>query len=453
MDNNQTTATETTIRCSNCGHQFATQVYAYIDVMKEPRAKALLLSGQINTAQCPACGALNTLGTPLLYHDATKELLIALVPMELNMNKDEQERAIGQLMNQLPRDNFKGYMFSPRRAMTMQGLIEQVLEADGVTKEMIEEQKQRVALAQKLAEAETQEALISLIQANDDKIDERFMMTLSSLAQRMSDTGQAQLAQHIARMQGVIVENSSYGATLREQQQQQSVVLQEVADSIQALGEGAQRAHFLDLALSYAEQDLHLQALVSLARPAFDHEFFQMLTNRIEGAPADQRPPMEKVREAILQVTTAIDQQQEVAMQQAARFLQAVVNHQNPRELLIANAQLVDDMFMQVLEVNIQQAEQQKNIQLLTRLKEIQQVVYQVLQSSLDPELRFINELLSSDEITAAQMINERIDEFGPDILEVMDAVENLLEQQQGDPALVSRLHQLRIQIEAQLQA
>ncbi|TVR18627.1 MAG: hypothetical protein EA396_14955 [Anaerolineaceae bacterium] len=453
MENNQTTATETMIRCSNCGHQFPAQVYAYIDVMKEPRAKALLLSGQINTAQCPACGATNAMGTPLLYHDATKELLIALVPMELNMNKDEQERAIGQLMNQLPKDNFKGYMFSPRRAMTMQGLIEQVLEADGVTREMIEEQKQRVTLAQELAEAETQEALVSLIQANDDKIDERFMMTLSSLVQRMSETGQAQLAQHIVRVQDVIVENSSYGETLREQQQQQGAVLQEVADSIQAMGEGAQRADFLDLALSYAEEDMHLQALVSLARPAFDHEFFQMLTNRIESAPAEERLPMEKVREAVLQVTTAIDQQQEVAMQQAARFLQAVVNHQNPRELLIANAPLVDDMFMQVLDVNIQQAEQQKNIQLLTRLKEIQQTVYQVLQSSLDPELRFLNELLQADEADTPQMIAERIDEFGPNILEVMDAVENLLEQQQSNPALVSRLHQIREQIQAQLQA
>ncbi|MFN8450295.1 MAG: hypothetical protein U0521_17340 [Anaerolineae bacterium] len=44
----------------------------------------------------------------------------------------------------LPQQSMKGYLFQPRRALTMQGLIEQVLQADGVTPEMIGEQRARV---------------------------------------------------------------------------------------------------------------------------------------------------------------------------------------------------------------------------------------------------------------------------------------------------------------------
>ncbi len=447
---NPTTANETLIRCSNCGAQFPTRIYSYIDVTQEPRAKALLLAGQVNIAVCPTCGAQNNLASPLLYHDATKELLIALVPLELNMSKDEQERAIGQMMNRLPKDNFKGYMFSPKRSITMQGLIEQVLEADGVTKEMLDAQKARVQLAQQFVEAESQEALVALIQANDSQIDERFVTTLTALAQRVLETGQQELAQHIATVQQIVIANSAFGEELAERQRQQNVIVQEVANAIEKLGAGAQREDFLDLALTYAGQDMHLQALVSLARPAFDYDFFQLFTTRIGQAPADQREMMESVRDNILKVTTAIDQQQQMMLQQAASFLQAVINNPQPREMLIANAPLVDDTFMQVLEMNIQQAEQQANIQLSTRLKEVQQVAYEVLQSQMEPELRFVNELLQMDEADAQQAIIDHAGSFGEELLEVMQAIESLLEQQ-GNAPLMARLQSLRALVSTQL--
>lgn len=450
MNNNQTNATETVIRCSNCGMQFPTYVYSYIDAVQEPRAKALLLSGQINSAPCPSCGNVNQMTAPLLYHDATKELLIALVPMELNLNKDEQERTIGQMMNRLPKENFKGYMFNPRRSISMQGMIEQILEADGVTKEMIEEQKARVQLAQKFVEVGSEEALLTLIQENDEKIDERFVSTLTALAQRVLESGQQELAQHILTIQQVIVSNSSLGAQMAERQQLQQQAVQEVTLELEQLGTGADRAQFLDLALSYVEKDLHLQALVTLVRPAFDSAFFDLMIARINEALPDEKAKFEKVRDNILKVTTAIDQQQQMVIQQAAGFLQAVINENDPQSVLMENAHLVDDVFMQVLEMNLRQAEQQANIPLLTRLKEVQQMAYEVLQSQITPELRFINDLLGVEEAVAQQMIVEKIGEFGAEILEVMQAISSLLEQQ-GNQELLARLQALYTFAENQL--
>lgn len=70
------------IRCSNCGQPFNAHVYSYIDAQKDPQAKGLLVNQQINRFQCPNCGNVNVVLAPLLYHDAVKEMLIACVPME-----------------------------------------------------------------------------------------------------------------------------------------------------------------------------------------------------------------------------------------------------------------------------------------------------------------------------------------------------------------------------------
>jgi hypothetical protein len=68
---------------------------------QEPQAKVRLLTGHLNTIRCPNCGAPNTVLTPLLYHDPEKELLIAFVPMELGLSKQDQEKTIGDMMREL----------------------------------------------------------------------------------------------------------------------------------------------------------------------------------------------------------------------------------------------------------------------------------------------------------------------------------------------------------------
>ena len=437
---NQTSQGERLIQCQNCGTQFPAQVHSYIDVTENPQAKQQLLTGQLNVAICPNCGTLNSMAVPLLYHDPTKELLIAHVPMALDMQKDEQERIIGQLMNQLPKDNFKGYMFNPTRAMTQQGLIEQVLEADGVTKEMIDEQKQRVELAQQFVEAGSEENLNQLIQTHDAQIDERFITTLTMMAQRVMESGQQQVAQHILAIQQHVIAQSSYGEELIAKQQAQAAIIEAVSEEIEALDDKAGREDFFQMALRYADDDDRLQALVGLVRPMFDYEFFQLVTPRIGEAPADQREQIETMRDKLLELTAAIDQQQQAAMQQAASFLQTVINHQQAEQLLAANMHLVDDLFMQVLQMNIQEADKRKDIQTAARLKEVQQMVYNLLQSQMTPELRFINDLLDvEDEAEAERMISAQAAEFGIQLLEVIDAVEDIL-RQQGNQDLLVRL-------------
>ncbi|MCL4255082.1 MAG: hypothetical protein KJ043_15055, partial [Anaerolineae bacterium] len=250
------------IRCSSCGTPFSIPVHSILDVSETPQFKNLLLAGRLNTAPCPNCGTMNTVITPLLYHDPSKELLIAMVPMELNLNKDDQERLIGNMMNRLPKGNFKGYMFNPRRAMTTQGMVNQILEADGITQEMMDEQRARINLVQQCLEATSEEALQQLVSDNDAQMDDRFFQAFSLVIQRTLEDGQPQIAQQMLSIQTRVVELSSYGKALMAKQAQQEQIIEEVASQLETFVERISRENVLKLAISYAEQDDHLQALV-----------------------------------------------------------------------------------------------------------------------------------------------------------------------------------------------
>lgn len=442
-----------TIRCSACGTPFAVNVRSYVDVDQQPQAKSVLLSGRLNNFACPNCQTINAVATPLLYHDPGSELLIAHVPMELNLNKDQQEKVIGDMLNQMPKDNFKGYMFNPRRAMTLQGLIDQVLEADGITPEMMQEQRRRIQLAQQLIEAKSQDEFEVLIRERDAEIDGQLFQAMTAMAQRMLESGRQDVAQAILMRQSMVAQLSSYGQELLQRQEAQEQIVEEVAQDIEALGDQPQREDFLELSIRYADNEEHLQALVGLARPAFDYQFFEEMTVRIGQSPAQERDSLQALRQKILGFTTAIDQQQQHALRNAAGFLQAALQHENPEEFLRENMAMIDDTFMAVLSANIQHAEQQKDTQTSARLRQLYELVVSILREHMQPELVFVNELLAvEDEAEASVMVAEQAREYGDDLLEVMDAVEQVLKSQ-GDDEMVQRLQSLRIEAAQALQA
>jgi hypothetical protein len=445
---------QTTIRCSNCGQPYAAVVRNVVDVAKDPQGKALLLAGQLNTSQCPNCGTVNALSVPLMYHDASKELLVALVPMELNMNKDQQERVVGDLMKALPKENFKGYMFNPKRALTMQGLMELVLQADGVTPEMMEEQRKRVSLIQDLVEA-SDEDLVKLITENDSKIDMQFFQTMGMMAQRLAQSGRPDVAERILQTQQVLLQFSTLGKELVEQQAKQEEVVEEVAREVQALGAQAQRSDFLALARKYMDDGQRLQALVGLVRPVFDAQFFQELTVAIGQEAASERPKLEALRDTLTQLTEIIDQQSQMQVQQAVSMLQAMLNMplEALDDTLRDNLPLINDTFMAVLTANIQEAERRQDTASATRLRQIYERVVAILQENMQPELVFVNQLLSAQSDAEAQaMLQQGVEQFGDSVLDVMDAIGEVLNAQ-GEFETLQRLAELRENAEAALKA
>lgn len=443
---------QTMLQCSNCGTPNPVVLRRVIDAQRDTAGKNLLLNGRINMFRCQNCGTTNTVSSPLLYHDATKELLIAFVPMEVALRqKVSEEKIIGDLMNELtsklPKEEFRAYMFNPKRALTMQGLIEQIVEADGITKEMLEEQRKRIDLLQKFLDAKSEKELIALVQKHDTGINMSFFQTLSLMGQRVLQEGQQQLASHLMAIQQVLLQNSTFGKEIVKQQEAQDAAIQVVAQRLEKLGEGATRADLIDIAIAFGDDESKLQALVGLTRTALDYQFFLEFSERISKAPADERERLETIRDTLRELTEQVDSQTRVIVQQKTQFLRTLLETEDVEALLSENIEVVDDNFMGVLAANIQEAKRRQDTETLNKMTQIYDTAVAILQSQMTPELRFINDLLAAETPEAMQaLVTEKAKDYG-DLLDVVDAVEELFEAQ-GQAEGIKRLGIIREALE-----
>jgi hypothetical protein len=444
------------VKCANCGHTFGAIIETILDAGRDPDAKVRLLGGAVNAAQCPACGYQMAVGTPLLYHDPAKDLLIGFVPMELNMNNDQQEKVLGDLLRELtqsiPQNQFRGYLFQPRRALSLQHLVEQILQADGITPEMIDAQKVRARLIELLVGA-SPDALPALVRENDAQIDEVLFHTMTLMAQRLAAGGSSDAAERIMQVQAEMARHSTYGQAILREAADEEAAVQQVTTALHALDEDADRPEFLELARGYADSPIHLRALVSLARPAFDEGFFNEMTAAIGAAPADERAALEGLRDDLLSLTHAADEQAQNALRAAASLLQQIINTPDIDGAVAQSAGMIDTTFMSVLEANLQQAQRGGDQVLFERLLRVYNRVNAMIEDNMPPALRFLNDLLTTptDE-DAILLLNERAADYAADLLPTMEAVERILAQQ-GENALLTKLVFLRARAEQLLRA
>ena len=115
----------TQTNCPRCRQPVIAEIEQLFDQNIDPRAKQKLLSGAVNFIQCPNCGYEGNLSTPIVYHDPDKELLLTYFPPELGLPVNEQEKRIGPLIKQvlekLPQEKRKGYLFKPQTMFTKIG--------------------------------------------------------------------------------------------------------------------------------------------------------------------------------------------------------------------------------------------------------------------------------------------------------------------------------------------
>ena len=83
---------KTQISCPRCRQPVVAQIEQLFDVSSDPGSKQRLLGGVSNYASCKNCGYNGPLATPIVYHDADKELLLTYFPGELGMPVNDQEK-------------------------------------------------------------------------------------------------------------------------------------------------------------------------------------------------------------------------------------------------------------------------------------------------------------------------------------------------------------------------
>lgn len=412
---------KTQIQCPNCKQPIVADVEQLFDVSADPQAKERLLGGQVNVVNCPHCRYQGSLATPVVYHDASKEYLLTYFPQELNVPMEEQEKTIGPLIQQvvdnLPQEERKGYLFKPQQMFTFQTLLEKVLEGEGVTKEMIDSQKKRMDLLQRLISV-SEDALPELIKQDEDLVDAELFTLMNRLLEGSVGAGDEEGVKKLAGLQEALLNNTKYGQEVKAQAEE----IEAAQKSLQDLGEELTREKLLELLEESAEKDVRLNALVSMARPGLDYEFFQKLTEKIDAASEDEKEKLSALREKLLEITASIDKQLEARLQVAQSNLTGLLSADNAEETLKQNPGVIDDFFLQVLNQNLQQAVQEGNTELQAKLQGLLDLIQGLLTPGYNPQLlQSLVEAANDEE--RDKILSENAAEITPEFVESLSGM------------------------------
>ena len=430
------------MRCPQCCSPIAAKLEQVFDTSADPSAKQRFLRGQFNVVQCSNCGYQGMLANPLVYHDPEKELLLTYVPGELNMQLEEKERALGQLtravVDHLPSEARKGYLLQPKEMLTPQGMVESILEADGITPEILAEQRQKVDLLREMLTMED-EALVEFIQTNDEKLDVVFFKLFSANAQQATSAGGEEVLARLETVNAALMEHSTLGRESKAQHE----LLDATAEELRALGDKLTLDKLLTLIVK-AETDTRLRALITIARPLIDYEFYIQLTRLIESASDDEHTRLENLRDKILETTGKIDTMARSQSKAISELLQALLTAKDQDAALREYLPAIDGVFLELLAAQYERARNEGHTELATQLETLHEKIMQVLQSSAPPEIQFINSLLEiEDETEAEAFLKHSSSELTPELLQTMDALADDL-RQRGRTDMATRLGNYR---------
>jgi hypothetical protein len=337
---------------------------------------------------------------------------------------------ITQVMNRLPAEKRKGYLLRPQSFLTFQSMIEKILEKDGVTREMLDEQQKKLALIQRLMQATTPEMRSEIIKTEAAQLDETFFALYNRLAEAAVASGQKQTAQGMAVLQEELLANSAYGQKLQAQMGE----LEAAVKSLQDAGQGLTREKLLDIFLA-APNEARLQALVSLTRNGMDYSFFQIVTERIDKATGDDRQKLEELREKVTEYTNQIDKTVEEQMKKADAMIESLLTAPDIAQATAQNiANFQNEAVVQVLETKLREAQQNKDA---ARLEKLQQVVGVLQQASSPPELELVNELVDAagSDAELEKALNAHQDELSDELTGMLASLMQQVEQQgSSDP-------------------
>jgi hypothetical protein len=414
----------TQIRCPNCSNPIQAEITQLVDVGQDPGKKARLLSGSLNVASCSVCGYQGQIATPLVYHDPDKELLLTYIPVEIGMPQDEQERVIGKLITQatqsLESEQRKGYLFQPQAVLTMQSLIERILEADGITREEIEAQREKIRLFEDLFRT-PEEELAKFAKEHDNELDATFFQLATlSLQATQDETAKNAANQRIESLLPL----TTFGKELLRKETE----FRAAAESIQQAGEAITHESLLEIFISAPNQD-RVTALVQLTRPALDYIFFQQLTERIDATEGEEKERLSNLREQILDLTQEMDKLQEARAQEAASLLKTLLEAEDLDSAIRDVLPQIDELFLSILQANIRAAQERGDQASETKLSQIDQRLREIIRDSLPEGLQLAQKLLEiEDPAEAEALLKESAQAIDQDMLGALMSTAQRLE-------------------------
>ncbi len=378
------------VTCPNCHNQFQTPVEQILDVRTDPNAKMRVLNGLVNVAICPHCGMGGALDLPFLYHDPDKELALVYMPMVASRDDLERQRAIGRftsaVMDSLPPEERKAYLLQPQIFLTLENLTNKILEADGVTPEMIEAQKAKAALLQRMLEATSDKALEAMIEENDASIDAGFLRMLTASLEIAQATGRAADVQRGLALRSKLLESSSEGRAIKAR-----------GEMLEALRAEPTREKLLDLLIQAPDEHTR-ELLVVFGRSMLDYLFFQSLTSQIESAPdEDEQERLTALRAEVLAVRDRLDEETRALYEERSALLRNLLLSDDPETLARRRLSELDQTFFNVLAANLEKARSAGDAEAVKALQAIWSLILSLMEETLPPELQLFNRLVAAE--------------------------------------------------------
>ena len=413
--------------CPNCQQPIVAEIQQVIDVGRNPKAKNLILSGELNMALCQVCGFQGQLPVPVVYHDAEKELLFTFSPPDANKTMEEKERELAPLLktvidNLEPKDR-KGYLFQPKVMLTINNLVKNILLEDGITEEMIKNQQEKMKLLDSLFSLEG-EKLTETIRANKDQVDREFFALFAEIAQRILASQDKNATEKIRSIQEILMTETEVGKEILEETQE----IQAASKSLEALGKNLTRSSLLELVIG-APTIERVKALTSLARPAMDYEFFQMFTDKIEKTDDNSRDSLVEKRNLMLKLTQQIDQQLLERVNEAKEQIEIFISEEPIEDKLMENLNLIDQYFVQALSSEMELAVKDNQVERKEKLEKLMQLIQDL---TTPAELKIVEQLLtvSKDEKKLGEMLNKLGDQINTELIDYMTSIIGNYEEQ-----------------------
>jgi hypothetical protein len=425
--------------CPRCRQPIVAEVQQLFDLSTDPTAKQRLLSRSTNVSHCQACGYEGLVSVPVVYHDPEKELLLTYFPPELGLPVNEQEKQIGPLINQvvnaLPVEKRKGYLFRPQTMLTYQTLIDRILEADGITKEMIEAQQKRVNLIQKLIATQDAEERKKVITENEAIADGNLFAIFSTLIESAIMQGDEQSAQMLSALNKELLENTEVGRELLAQNQEAQNAIKALQDSSKA---GLTRERLLEILLEIKSISA-LTTVVSLTRSGLDYQFFQTLTERIDKESGEAKEKLTALRDNLLKITRDYDNEMNKRMADAEKLLDTILAESDLEEAVKKHASQIDEFFSQALHSAFDKANQAGDLARLEKIQKVTTVIEKL--SAPPPELDLIQKLVDAqDEAERRKLLEENSALITDEFLQAVNSIIVEGQSRKENPELITLL-------------
>jgi hypothetical protein len=427
------------VSCPRCRQPLVAEIEQLFDVGQDPQAKQRFLNGQSNMIDCKKCGYQGPLSVPLVYHDPDKELLLTYFPAELGLPVNEQERLVGpfikQVVDKLPAEKRKGYLLRPQGMLTLQTMLDRVLEGEGITRDQIEKSQKRLNLIQRLLSASSSEIRAEIVHQEESLVDEAFFSMISRLVEASLSNGDQNSARALAGLQQEILPLTEVGRRLKAESDEVQAAVKELQEAGQ---KGLTRDILLDVILKNREKPAVVNALASMTRQGMDYEFFNLLSKRIDQAAEADKTSLTQLRDRLLALVQQMDKQVQEQMTQAKKLLEEILHAPNVEQAAGEHLQEMDEIFAEVLRNELSEARKKGDYDRSGRIQALVEVIQKA--SAPPPEYEFIEQLIGLEsEAERRELLEKNADQLTPELLQMMSGLASQMETE-GQAEIAGRL-------------